>query len=319
MTNSKEDDKKPTEISNSLITRLEALGPHFIRMNKRGKEPIDKGWPLNPMSHNDPKLQAWLKEGGNYGVVGGFGLVIVDVDSEDLKTIVKDKLPETFTVQSPGSKGWHLYYLCSLEKPIRLRDKEGENIGDIQGQGKCVVGSGSIHPNGGIYEVVSDKLLAQVTREQLIEAFGEFVIPDREIERVETTAKVERKEASIDVAIEQVVPLGGLHKRGNEYWGPHPLHDSKTGQNFWVNPRKNCWHCFRHGSGGGPLLWLAVEERIIECVEAGPGALRGDTFIEVLKKAKERGLVKEVNLKKYGKTTSIFRRRRQFEKKVEML
>ena len=146
------------EIPVTLIERFRGLGRHFIRVNKKGKEPVDKGWTLNPMFADDPKLQAWLKEGGNYGVVGGFGLVIVDTDIEELKQIVKGNLPSTFTVQSPGSKGWHLYFLCSLEKPIRLRDKEGENIGDIQGQGKMVVGPGSVHPNGGFTRLLTTDL-----------------------------------------------------------------------------------------------------------------------------------------------------------------
>lgn len=275
----------------SIVERLQGRAC-FIRVAKKGKAPIDKGWPSNPLRADDPKLQDWLKQGGNYGVVGGYGLTIVDVDVEELKQTVKEKLPATFTVQSPGSKGWHLYYLCSLEKPIRLRDKEGENVGDIQGEGKMVVGPGSVHPNGDIYKVVEDRPLAQVARTQLVEVFKEFVVPDKEIDRVEATAKLERKESRIDLAIEQVVPLSGLHRRGNEYWGPHPLHGSKTGQNFWVNPSRNCFHCFRHSSGGGPLLWLAVEEGVIQCEDAGPGVLRGKIFKRALKKAVERGLIR---------------------------
>jgi predicted transcriptional regulator len=295
------------EIPEALIERFRGLGRHFIRVNKHGKEPVDKGWTLNPMFADDPKLQAWLKEGGNYGVVGGFGLVIVDTDIEELKRIVTRTLPSTFTVESPGSKGWHLYFLCSLEKPIRLRDKEGENIGDIQGQGKMVVGPGSVHPNGGIYKVVDDRPLAQVTRAQLIETFKEFVVPDREIEKVEATARLEKRETKIDLDILQVVPLAGLHKRGQEYFGPHPVHGSTTKQNFWVNPSKNCWHCFRHGSGGGPLLWRAVEEGIIDCSEAGPGVLKGEVFKRVLEKAVERGYIEptQVNVKNYETGTKI--------------
>lgn len=281
------------EIPKSLVERLQGLGPHFIRVSKRGKEPIDKSWTTSPLFADDPKLQDWLKEGGNYGVIGGFGLVIVDVDLEELKQTVGEKLPQTFTVQSPGSKGWHLYYLCSLEKPIRLRDKEGENIGDIQGQGKMVVGPGSVHSNGSIYKVVDSRPLAQVTRKQLVETFKEFVVPNREIERVEVAARLEKRETKIELDILQVVPLAGLHKRGAEYFGPHPVHSSTTKQNFWVNTSKNCWHCFRHGSGGGPLLWLAVEEGIIPCAKAGAGVLRGEVFKQVLQKARERGLIKE--------------------------
>lgn len=290
--------KVPTErvkIPKALIERLKGLGPHFCLVKAGNKDPSvgGKGWqkPENLMYADDPRLQQHLKRGGNYGVVGGFGLVIVDVDLDELKQLVRDHLPRTFTVQSPGSKGWHLYFLCSLEKPLRLRDKDGENVGDIQGQGKMVVGPGCIHPNGDVYKIVDDRPLAQVTREQLLEAFKEYVIPDREIQRVEAAAHQERRDLKVDLDILQVVSLAGLHKRGNEYYGPHPVHGSTGGQNFWVNSSENVWHCFRHGSGGGPLLWLAVEEGIIDCSEAVPGALRGDKFKQALQKAAERGLI----------------------------
>ncbi len=285
-------------IPNALIERLRALGPHFIRVAKKGKEPIDEGWPLNPMFASDPQLEEWLGVGGNYGVVGGFGLVIVDTDIEELKRIVQEKLPETFTVESPGSGGWHCYFHCSLENPIRLRDKEGENIGDIQGPHKQVVGPNSKHPNGGTYQIIKDVPLAQVTRDQLVEAFKDYVVPDKEISLIQQVAAQEKNR--IDISILEVVPLEGLHRRGDEYYGPHPIHGSeKTGQNFWVNPSKNCWHCFRHGSGGGSLLWLAVEEGILDCSEAGPGVLKGDTFKKVRRKAYEKGYIDEpVHLEK---------------------
>jgi putative DNA primase/helicase len=279
------------KIPKSLIQRLQGLGPHFIRVAKRSKTPIDKGWPSTPHQANDPALQEWLNQGGNYGVVGGYGLTIVDIDSEEVKQTVVEKLPATLVVESPGSLGWHLYFICSLERPIRLRDNDGENVGDIQGAGKMVVGPASIHPKGGVYRIIKDSPLAQVTRKQLVGAFKEYLIPDREVDRVEAAAKVEKREIKIDLDIMQIVPTADLHRRGNEYFGPHPTHGSKTSKNFWLNPSKNCWHCFRHESGGGPLQWLAVEEGIIDCSEAVPGALRGKTFKRVLQVARERDLI----------------------------
>ena len=63
-------------------------------------------------------------------------------------------------------------------------------------------------------------------------------------------------------------------RAGAEIRGSHPLHGSKSGKNFAVNTSKNCWHCFRHKSGGGPLEWIAVMKGIISCSEARPGCLR---------------------------------------------
>jgi len=300
-----EENKKLTEsqveIPKCLTEKLDPLGPHFCLVAVKDKNPNvgGKGWqkPEKLMYSTDPKLTDWLAKGGNYGVVGGFGLVIVDADIPEIQRLIEEKLPSTFTVESPGSHGWHCYYLCGLEKPIRLRDKEGENVGDIQGPGKMVVGPGSVHPDGGVYHVVRDVPLAQVTKHQLVEALKPYVVSEREIQRVEETARREKRETKINLDILQVVPLAGLHKRGSEYYGPHPVHGSKydkNGKNFWVNPSKNVWHCFRHDSGGGPLLWLAVEEGLISCEEAGPGALRGEIFKKAMEKARERGYIKDV-------------------------
>jgi hypothetical protein len=290
-------------IPNCLIKRLQALGPHFCMVYSEQqkhpdpredwkKRPVGNDWQHRLMFADDPKLQEWLAKGGNYGVVGGYGLVIADADIPEVKQILEEQLPETFTVESPGSHGWHAYFLCGLEKPIRLRDKNGENVGDIQGPNKMVLGPNSIHPNGEKYRIAKDLPLAQVTAQQLREALKEWIVPEKEIQQAEFAANQEKRN-NIDLDILQVIPLAGLHKRGSEYFGPHPIHGSTTKQNFWVNPSKNCWHCFRHGSGGGPLLWLAVEEGIIDCSEAGSGALRGETFKQTWEKAQERGYIQD--------------------------
>ena len=44
------------------------------------------------MFANDPRLQTHLISGGNYGVVGGFGLVIADADTQELRRIFEEKL-----------------------------------------------------------------------------------------------------------------------------------------------------------------------------------------------------------------------------------
>lgn len=50
-------------------------------------------------------------------------------------------------------------------------------------------------------------------------------------------------------------------------------------------------------------MWLAVDERIIRCEEALPGALQGDVFKKVLQAAEQRGF----EVPQYLKTRPIFR------------
>lgn len=263
-------------------------GAHYIKVEKCSKRPIDVDWPNRPMKPNNPMLQQHLARGGNYGVVGGNGIVILDADTEEIKRVVDEHLPKTFTVQSLGSLGWHLYYQSDLKKPVRLRDVNKVNIGDVQGYGKMVVGPNSFHPCGQRYKVLRDLPLAHVSAEDLRETLSRWIIfPDENVKNLARQARRERQ--LIDLNILDVVPLAGLKKLSDEYYGSHPRHGSETGHNFWVNPSKNVWHCFRHDTGGGPLLWIAVEEGIIRCEEAVPGALKGEIFKRVLEATEARG------------------------------
>jgi hypothetical protein len=275
------------EIPSSLVEKLP--GAHYIRVAKCDKRPIDNDWPNNPLKPDDEKLQSHLKAGGNYGVVGGKGLVILDADTEEIKDAADKHLPKTFTVQTPGSGGWHLYFFCDLEKPIRLYDKGKVNVGDVQGKGKMVIGPGCFHPNGSQYRILRNLPIANVTQEQLMETLGPWTVSEEKAEALCKTAKRETDLIKISMLDVFNIGLSRLKKQGDEYYGPHPIHGSTTGRNFWVNFKKNVFHCFRHGTGGGPLTWLAVEEGIIRCEEAVPGALRGETFKKVLEALERRG------------------------------
>jgi hypothetical protein len=290
--------REPVQIPPEFARRIDALGAHFCLVE--GKDPSvgGKGWnlPEKLMLSTDPRLQAWLQRGGNYGVVCGYGLVVIEADDAKVQEAVERNLPPTLTVLSGGRRMPHYYFVCSYPESKPLIDPsspERENVGHIKAQGGMVVGPGSIHPESGArYELLHDRPIAQITPEQLLGALKAFLVPKREEERVEAAAREERGH-DINLSILDVVPIAGLRKQGDEYFGEHPVHGSTTGRNFWVNPRKDVWHCFRHGTGGGPLLWLAVEEGIIGCEEAGPGVLRGELFKQVLRVAVKRGLLPE--------------------------
>jgi hypothetical protein len=290
---------KPTavEIPEALIERLRGLGARFCLVKPRSKDPSigGKGWqkPENLMRADDPRLQEHLRRGGNYGIVAGFGLAILNVDHDEIKSLVLEKFPETFMWESPGHKAPVALFLSNLTEKRILRTKTGEYGGEILWEGSMAVGPGSIHPNGGVYRIIRDAPLPTVSEEQLEAIFGDLLLPKKDVARVEEAAREEKRRSGIDLDISQVVDLTKLKKQGDEYYGPHPIHGSTTGRNFWVNPSKNVWYCFRHGSGGGPLLWLAVEEGLIRCEDAGPGALRGEKFEQALQKAGERGYIKQ--------------------------
>jgi len=87
----------------------------FIRLKPRTKEPLENDWATTAnYDYDDPRLQEHLANGGNYGVLGGVyknaDHVILDCDDPYLEKLVREKLPNTFTVRTP-SGGAHFYFL----------------------------------------------------------------------------------------------------------------------------------------------------------------------------------------------------------------
>jgi P4 family phage/plasmid primase-like protien len=277
-------------IPKELIKALESVGlKRFIRIRSHEKRALDDGWPDDLREPDDPTIQQWLRDDGNYGVVAGNGLVIVDLDQPDLF----DKLPETFTVVS-GSGGIHCYFKSSLEENGIIHKPDGKpkdidyNLGNIQVQRKYVVGPGSIHPNGQIYSIKKNAPLAELTKETVESTFPKMVrwkatpTPNEFLQQSKVDSEL------TDARLTDIVPMNGLIQRGDEYQGPHPIHDSKTGHNFCVNPSKNLWHCFRCDSGGGVLHYIAMKEGILDCEDCLPGALTGKKFFDTVKIAGEK-------------------------------
>ena len=214
-----------------------------------------------------------------------------------LLDIIK-KLPETFTVKT-GRGGLHFYLLCKdlkdkviLEDP-ELKDIDGDplHLGELQALGQQVVGPSSIHPNGNRYEIIKDLPIATITKDALLQNLSPLnQINTQEAEH--KRRKSGRSSIGDSIPIESICwPKDIKERAGAEVRGSHPLHGSDSGKNFAVNTAKNCWHCFRHKTGGGPLEWIAVQKGIIRCEDAKPGCLEmSSKYDETLKAAKEMGI-----------------------------
>jgi P4 family phage/plasmid primase-like protien len=273
----------------------------FVPILNGRKKPEGKRWTTEanyPYGHG--LLAGYLAEGHNYGVLTGVGgLVVLDVD--DLARLealgIIGQLPETFTVRT-GRGGLHFYFLCSdlkdkviLEDP-ELKDCEGDplHLGELQALGQQVVGPGSRHPNGNFYEIVKNLPIATIEKAELMQILS----PLKQAE-VEQARNARRHMAGGSypgdlIPIDQIAWPKDIKERcGSEVRGSHPLHGSTSGKNFAVNTSKNCWYCFRHKSGGGPLEWLAVEAGLISCQDAKPGCLDKETFKKALQNARDCG------------------------------
>lgn len=265
--------------------QLKEVGCRFILVEPQGKRPIEQGWQLTAnYAADNPKLQEHINGGGNYGVVCGNGLIVVDLD-RPIEDVI---LPPTFTVSTP-SGGKHLYYKCALSKKIIL-ERDGIHYGEIQAGGNTqVVGPGSrakSKTTGELaeYKITRDVAVAEITEDQLRDLLGSYfkVKPSHLVTGASVTGRYQ-----LDIL--RLIDTSKFSRRSGELQGPHPIHGSTGGANFCVNPNKNLWHCFRHDCGGDALSLLAQLESLITCGEE----LRGEKFKNTLEIAKQKYGLKE--------------------------
>jgi len=287
--------RQPITIPESLIQKLAQFGPRFVKVRKSvfgdkesGKGPFEKNWQNHPYGPDDPELIEWLNEGGNYGVMAGHGIILIDIDQPEEEF---EKRVNTFTVRSgrESGNGRHFYFRSDISENGHLKDKKGEDIGHVQVKYKIVVGPNSRHFSGGKYKIVNDVPLTWISKEDLEEIFKDRLEwTGQRKKKIEDEAEEEKDRVGDTIKVGSIINLEDLDQHGDEFQGSHPFHGSTTGKNFSVNIKKGAWHCWRHDSGGGGPMLLAVKEGLIRCEDAKPGALRGQVFIEVLKIAKEK-------------------------------
>lgn len=286
-------------IPQELIDALQRFGPLFLKVAapisedaKSGKNAFEPAWQDHPYSANDKELQKWLDSGGNYGVMGGKGFAIIDLDDGALQAIF-EAIVNTFTVQTgrTGGLGRHAYILTNATENGVLFDGD-KNIGNIQVHDKYVVGPNSRHFTGGVYKIINNAEIAYVDKKKLEKIFGaRLKWADEKKKENEQQAEYESKNSEFKIPIAKIIPkFKELDQIGDgEFQGAHPIHSSTTGHNFCVNVDKNCWHCFRCNSGGGPLMWIAVQNKLITCGEAQKGILKGELFEKTVEIAKKMG------------------------------
>ncbi len=274
------------------------------------KSPIGKAWDEpggSNYGHEDLTLAGYLASGWNYGVVTGLsGLAVVDIDNLQEAEIlgILDRLPETFQVRTGGG-GQHHYYWCpglrriSFYHPNKL-DACGSalHLGEVQCEGQQVVAPGSLHKSGRRYDVIRDVGISSITEQEIIQALVGLKFSRSKVKEQKTIvcAGEHRVPKEMDgillgalIPIDSIAwPRGKVERHGQELRGAHPLHDSASADNFSINLGQNCWHCWRHETGGGPLEFLAMQMGLLDCSEVRPGCLK-DVFRVVVREARRRG------------------------------
>ena len=300
--------RKPVVIPEILIERLKPFGKRFIKItspivgdDKSGKAAFEREFQNHPYKADDPEIQSWLVNGGNYGVLGGKGLIFIETDNKRMTKRIENRF-KTLTVQSGSGRGKHFAFYSNIsENGILINPKTNENLGNIQANNKYIVGANCHHNSGGVYKIVDDSPIEYISKEEVTEIFGDYLVwTGAKRKQLEEQSLFETEQIGVAIPLSDLVDMSELQIKGDEFQGSHPIHGSKTGQNFCVNLKKNVWHCFRCNSGGGGLMWIAVKEGLLKCHEAQKGALKGEKFLKAVKAAEEMGF----NLKLYDEDLS---------------
>ena len=275
-----------------IPTQLKGL--RFNRVKFKEKRAFENDWQNNPYTYDE--IQNYFPK-ENYGVICGEDIRALDDDTpkQGLKTLFHENFPETMEVRG------HIYFKFDnkhsdkiiFNHPILLfPDSNGEmtpHMGELQGNNTYVVGPGSTHPSGELYELKKDLPIATISYDKFIEVFGEFM-KKKKSKIIRNHIKSSWQGDSVtDIPIGNIISFNGLTDVGNGcFQGPHPKHGSNNGMNFRVDIDNNTWYCFRCQSGGGPSELIGVMEGIIECDGAGASCFTNDQAREVIKTAREK-------------------------------
>lgn len=169
----------------------------FLKLRPKGKEPTGDsiGWQKTNFHYLDESLINHIANGGNYGIIGGYGnLILIDSDSEEV-TKIAESMPETFTVKTGSVEAYKKHYFFIADKPIkpiRLTASKLGDLGDVRSVGQYVVGANSIHPSGNKYTIIKDLPIKEISEDYVREIFKDYI---------EKTSITEFKDYPIDTKI----------------------------------------------------------------------------------------------------------------------
>jgi hypothetical protein len=143
--------------------------PHSSLARKRAGDKWLKG--VYAATTDEATVRGWFKKDPriNIGLAmgGPLNLICVDVDPRNdgdatycdlVEAHGDDAFPKTY-VQKTGGDGWHRVYKSTHDiKPGSLKAELGPGV-DIKGAGGFIVGAGSTHASGKMYQVESNDLI----------------------------------------------------------------------------------------------------------------------------------------------------------------
>lgn len=241
----------------------------FVLIRRGEKRPFQKSWQDKTIHFDDDELIKHLDKGGNYGVMGGGDrkLIIVDFDNDKVQDELKDKLPKTFTVKT-GSGMSHLYFNSDKSESFKILDAKKNTLIDVQGEGKQVVGAGSVHPNGNKYEVVGDLPIAFIHHAELKALLMPYDAKQKNVKIYDESPKEFDKDIFFETVKSKVKMQDILRDFGtdtNKNPTDCPFHSSKGGKCLSYNDEvAHCFHC----DGGWNIFSLVKDYKKYDFKEA---------------------------------------------------
>lgn len=228
--------------------QLKQEGIKFVLLEKGGKKPFQKEWQNKVIFFDDIELIRHIELGGNYGIMGGGEkrLVIIDFDNEKIQEEVCKKLPKTFTTKT-GSGKLHKYFFSDKCESFKIFDEEMNTLADVQGEGKQVVGAGSIHPNGNKYELIDDSEISFMYYSEIKALLMPYDKKPKKEKKEYEKPRVDLTDDFLDklksaISIESVLNSFGIDTSRNPT--QCPLHNSKGGKCLGFNyETAHCFHC----------------------------------------------------------------------------
>ena len=271
-------------------------GEPVLPLRENAKEPAtDNGF--YDASINDAEIEKlFVKPYVNIGVRVGqeSNIIVIDIDNKSGKdgrarlTEIEARLgtlPLTRTVETRHGK--HFYFNFPNKWRYELTKSEYAPGLDIKAKGYVVAPPSTIE--GFTYYVKNDVPTAELPDAWVTEAIK--VTPDRH-----DWNKLRPKDSGLSICEEYGISMNDVltlpanaRKTYDWYLIKHPIHGATGSGNMSINASRDLWYCFRCGTGGDALTYLAVREGFIDCADAGP--LDRDTIKKCLEVLRKEGKV----------------------------
>ena len=222
----------------------------FIKIKAKEKIPLEKNWTTeNNYSFDNQNLLDWVSQGGNVGLLTGYNdLLVIDFDDLNFQNKYLPQLPKTL-MQKSGSGGLHLIYKTDTPESFKILDDEKNTLADIQGQGKQIIISPSVHPNGKQYAFINDLDINFIPIAELKALFSDYL----------KTKKIQKKNSLVKPDLVTILKRYNVDTSKNPT--QCPWHDSKGGKCFSYRENEQYFNCFHCGKGGDVINFVMEAEK----------------------------------------------------------